>query len=209
MRTMKSVLALIAVVLGTPASGETDWAYVPSALDARSLGVIAVPDSPNEASISLVGAGPAVLAAPIELRRVVAVDVSSPRALDDVNPAPTESTEYRIPEGARWPDSSGRIVAVLPGPGGASKSAGIRNPWEVRIHLKPVGNDTVFACGGIVSGGPGGSVALLNGSVVRSGEALGEFRVAGVLSGDVVLTKGGLFFVIPIGKSVTVSTVDG
>jgi hypothetical protein len=79
----------------------------------------------------------------------------------------------------------------------------------VRVRPKPAGNDIVFACGGIVVGGEGGPVALLNGSVVKKGDALGKFRVAGVLSGSVLLGKGGILFVIPLGKSITVSTVDG
>jgi hypothetical protein len=209
MRNKKCLLLVMALFAGARASGESAWAYVPASLDARGLGAIAVPSPSTEASVRLVGAGPSGLEPPVELHRVVAVDINLPRAADNDARPPGGSTECAVPEGALWPDSRERIAAVLPDPSGPAKGEVIRNPWEVRIHSKSAGNDAVFACGGIVVGGDGGPVALLNGSVVKRGVASGEFRVIGVLSNGVLLGRGGLFFVIPLGKSVTVSTVDG
>lgn len=209
MRNKRPILLVVALFACAQASGESAWAYVPASLDARTLEAIAVPNPSTEASVRLVGAGPAGLEPPVELHRVVAVDIYPPQAADNDGRPSVGSTECAVPEGALWPDSRGRIAAVLPDPSGPAKGEVIRNPWEVRIHSKSAGNDTVFACGGIVVGGEGGPVALLNGSVVKRGAASGEFRVIGVLSNGVLLGRGGLFFVIPLGKSVTVSTVDG
>jgi hypothetical protein len=209
MKGWKPLLLLAALFSCSQASGETAWAYVPSSLDARTLETIEVPYPPTEASVRLVGAGPASFEAAAELRRVVAVEISLPQAPEVDERPPAGATECAFPEGALWPDSRGHIAAVLPDPSGPSKSDEIRNPWEVRIRPKPAGYDTVFACGGVVIGGEGGPVALLNGSVVRRGAASGEYSVAGVLSSGVLLGRGGLFFVIPLGKSITISTVEG
>jgi len=209
MSDRKPLLLLVALFSCSKASGETAWAYVPSSLEARTLETIAVPYPSTEASVRLVGTGPASLEPAVELRRVVAVEINLPQAPNVDEQPPAGATECAIPEGARWPDSRGRIAAVLPDPSGPSKSDGIQNPWEVRIRSKSAGNETVFACGGIVIGGDSGPVALLNGCVVRRGAASGEFSVVGVLSSGVLLGRGGLFFVIPLGKSITISTVDG
>jgi hypothetical protein len=209
MKNREPVLLLVALSAAAQAQCEPAWAYVPSSLETRGLGTIAVPYAPTEAAVTLVGTHPEGAVAAVPLGRVYAVDIDSHQAVyTDTGPQAT-APGSAVPEGALWPDASGRIVAIVSDPAGPSRASGIRNPWEVRVRPRPAGNDTVFACGGIVVGGEGGPVALLNGSVVKKGDALGKFRVAGVLSGSVLLGKGGILFVIPLGKSITVSTVDG
>jgi hypothetical protein len=209
MKNKEPILLLVSLAFAARALAEPAWAYVPSSLETRRLEAIAVPSAPTEAAVTLVGARPASGESAGELKRVYAVDIDSRKAADDDGRPQAASTASAIPEGALWPDASGRIIATVSDPAGPPRASGIRNPWEVRVHPRPAGNDTVFACGGIVVGGEGGPIALLNGSIVKKGDTLGKFRVAAVLSGSVLLGKGGTTFVIPLGKSVTVSTVDG
>jgi len=79
-------------------------------------------------------------------------------------------------------------------------SAGIRNPWEVRSGKKPVAKEILFECGGVVTGGEGGPVAIVNGRITRRGDLLGEFTVAGILPCGVMLERNGSFIVIPRGR---------
>ena len=88
-------------------------------------------------------------------------------------------------------------------PSGESK---LRNPWDMRGHPRPAVSETLFLCGGIVAGGAGGPVGLLNGRVVKRGDSLGAFSVAGILSSGVLLERGGTFFVAPLGKRTVIST---
>jgi hypothetical protein len=209
MNTKDTLLIISALCMALPAQGESAWGYVPSMLGARPPASIAIPDLPTEAVVRIVGSGPPATGSAAESRRVFAVDIySGQRAFSDGRP-PAEKAACTVPEGARWPDSSGRIVAVLPEQDSPPASAGIRNPWEVHIHAKPAGNDTMFTCGGLVAGGEGGPIAILNGRVVRKGEALGGFRVAGILADCVLLGSNGIIFVLPMGKSTIVTMVGG
>ncbi len=187
--------------------GESVWAVVPASPDARSMASLSVPDAPTEAVVRLVGdASTPALPAP-DPRPVLVVDVSDRQArrTDD---EPLEKASSRgLPDGVRWPDSAGRIVAVLPEEG-VSPTA-MRNPWEIRTRPKQPGNESVFACGGIVAGGAGGPIAFVNGHVVRPGDALGKFRVACILREGVVLGREGLLLVLPVGQRTTVSTIGG
>jgi hypothetical protein len=127
--------------------------------------------------------------------------------MDGTSPAETETDT--IPAGALWPDSSGRIIAAARESGGATKSPGIRNPWELRVHPKSAGNDTVFFCGGIISGGGAVTIAILNGRIVRKGDALGRFSVARILSAGILLESSDSLFVLPMGRRTTVTIVGG
>jgi hypothetical protein len=69
--------------------------------------------------------------------------------------------------------------------------------------------DTVFLCGGIVAGGDAGPIAILNGHVVRQGDAMGRFGVYRVFAAGVVLERNGTFYVIPRGTRTTITAVDG
>jgi hypothetical protein len=111
--------------------------------------------------------------------------------------------------GARWPDAQGRIFVDPSGQGIEAAPAGLRNPWEIRTLQRAVGKDIEFDCGGIIAGGEGGPVAILNGRIVRKGDSVGEFAVAGVLSNGVLLVRSASYFVIPRGQRTTVVGAGG
>lgn len=201
------ILLVAVFCVAAPLSGESTWAYVPSSLDARSLGTLAVSQPPNESVVRFIGANPTTGGPIAEALPVYSIEVPNPEKDRDAEHRAKEPEASPIPEGARWPDSSGRIAAALLEPAGRASESGIRNPWEVRIHPKLASIDTVFACGGVVSGGCGGPIAIVNGHVVKRGDALGVFRVAGILSNVVLLGRGASVFVLPMGRSTTISTV--
>jgi hypothetical protein len=192
----------------TPAIGETPWAYVPASTEARTVGVIEVPDAQTEDVVSLVGSTATHPARQSVPHRVIAVDIASPSSGQVPVASPARQLYISIPDGAHWPDSTGRIAAVRMAARDASGGAGIRNPWEVRLRTGPAGTETIFLCGGIVSGGEGGPIAILNGHIVRRGDSFGRFNVAGILGAGVLLEKGGSYFVIPRGTRTTITTVD-
>jgi hypothetical protein len=205
----KWLLCLPALCAASPSWAESAWAVVPSSLDARSMASLTVPEAATEADVRLVGVVAAPTLPAADPHHVVCVDVCARQAgLPEVN-VPTGTTESRLPEGVRWPDSSGRIVAVLPEKGASPSGSIMRNPWEIRIHPRQAGNESVFACGGIVAGGAFGPIAIVNGRVVRQGDALGRFRIACILREGVVLGRDGLLLVLPVGRSTTVSTIGG
>jgi hypothetical protein len=65
--------------------------------------------------------------------------------------------------------------------------------------------DTVFVFGGLVAGGDGGPVGILNSHVVRPGDLLGSYRVAGILAKGLVLEADGSYFVVPRGARTIIS----
>ena len=135
---------------------------------------------------------------------VFAVDIADPAGATNATTAPV--AVQAIPAGALWPDAHDRIAIDPAQKGYPQRNAAIRNPWEVRVHPKAAGEETMLTCGGIIGGCGDGSVALLNGRALRRGDALGEFRVAQVLANEVVLEWNGSCVVIPRGRHVTVST---
>ena len=192
-----------------PARAEPGWAFVPASRDAHASGAVAGPWSPSDDVVALVGARIPDRAATAEPRRVVAVDLAIPQEAGDASkPAPAPAGDA-IPEGARWPDASGRIDGAAQGPGEPREKAGIRNPWEVRIHAKAAGSDAVFLYAGIITGGEGGPMAFVNGRAVRAGDALGKFTVARIASSTVLLERAGSYFVLPRGRRTTVASAGG
>ena len=136
----KWLLYLPALCVVSPSWAESSWAVVPSSLDARSMASLAVPEAVTEADVRLVGGAPAPALPAADPHHVVCVDVCARQAgLPEVT-VPAGTTESRLPEGVRWPDSSGRIVAVLSEQGTSLSGSVLRNPWEVRIHPKQAGN---------------------------------------------------------------------
>ena len=182
---------------------------MPASREARTLGVIGRPFLATEAVVCLVGANHACAVGTPELRRVFCFEPSMPMGYRVDGPLEPNSEHRSVPEGALWPDASGRIVAASRAAGGSLPVASRRNPWEVRAHPASRQSDTVFLFGGIITGGEGGPVALLNGRVVRRGDVLGGFSVVAVLAVGVVLESGGTCFVVPPGMRTTVTTVDG
>jgi len=180
------LLSLIIGTIGTmrPARCESAWTYVPASHDGRALDSYAIADVPTDRVVTVVGAAPRGAHRGMEPLRVFALEFPVPSGVDHEQAMPVESRD-EYPEGARWPDASGRIAAPPSSPN--DRSRGLRNPWEVRIHAGPAGADSVFLCGGVVVGGDGGPIAFVNGRVVRKGDALGRFAVARVLAAGVVL----------------------
>jgi hypothetical protein len=185
--------------------GEEAWTYVPASAGSRPLEAYVIAEHPTEKVVSLVGAGPLVTRRILEPRRVFAIELPVPA--DGIAPQTLARPVAAVPLGAHWPDADGRIAAV---PSlGANTAKGLRNPWEVRIHRGSAGVDSVFLCGGVVTGGEAGPVALLNGRVVRQGDATGRFLVSSVIAAGVVLERNGSYFVIPLGTRTTITAVDG
>jgi hypothetical protein len=202
-----AVFALIMGTIGTArcARSESAWTYVPASHDRSALESFAVAEAPTDKVVTLVGATPSRPRRDMEPLRVFAVEFPVPTGEARERVLPVEPRDG-YPEGARWPDEGGRITA-LPSP--SNPARGLRNPWEVRLHAGPSGADTVFLCGGIVVGGDGGPVAIVNGRVVRQGDALGRFAVAKVLAEGVVLERNGAYFVVPRGKRTSISAAEG
>jgi len=210
MKTPVHILLAAVFCVAARVSGESTWTYVPSSPDARSLGTLAVSQPLNEAVVRLIGANPATRGPVLEALRVYSIEMPNSDKFRDTEHPPKEPSASPIPEGARWPDSSGRIMAALQEPAGRASESAIRNPWEVRILAKLASTETVFACGGVVLGGSEGPIAIVNGHLVKRGDALGVFRVASILSNVVLLARGALVFVLPLGRSTTISTItDG
>jgi hypothetical protein len=158
--------------------------------------------------VTLIGADPIAAPLPAEERKVFTIEIPRPPE-ERINPPPSAGTTApAIPAEAYWPDAQGRIIAAAKQQVNGSKGAWIRNPWELRIVPKALGRDTVFECGGIIIGGEGGSVAILNGRISRRGDLLGGFSLVAVLANGVMLERNGSYFVIPKGRRITVTTSD-
>jgi hypothetical protein len=206
MRTATCLLFFGAVVSAETARCETAWTYVPASTEGRALEAYSIADTPTDKVVTVVGAISGVPRRSSEPLRVFAVDLPVPSVVATNRPSPVALSQA-VPEGARWPDAGGRILAVSPLPADTAKV--LRNPWDVRIHKGPVGVDTVFLCGGIVAGGDAGPVAILNGHIVRQGDTVGRFGVCRVIAAGVVLERNGSYFVIPRGTRTTITAVDG
>ncbi len=188
------------------ARGEAAWTYVPASPASRPLETYRVAEAPMDGVVTLVTSDSRTPHRHPEPPRVFAVDLPLPprEAATRLLPA---RMPVSIPAGARWPDSTGRIGAVPPSAAGASK--GPRNPWEVRNLKSAVGVETVFLCGGILAGGDAGPIAILNGHVVRQGDAMGRFGVSRVFAAGVVLERNGSYYVVPRGTRTIITAVDG
>jgi hypothetical protein len=199
---MLAALALPPLIAGASVPDGPFWAAVPASRAASVTGSIAVPDEVTGEVIRFVGPTGSGGGQKAVSRRVFTVEVSSPAA--EATSA-SGVTDQAVPAGAYWPDAHDRIAVSPLGPGAPQGAPAIRNPWEVRARPRGPGEETVIACGGIIGGGDGGPVALLNGRVLRRGDTLGQFSVARVLVNEVVLERNGSFVVIPRGRRVTVS----
>ncbi len=203
------------IILGAalgPTKSDADsngWAYVPADRDARSFLVFPMPNFPDESIVRFVGTGPIADKQQPDQRRVFAIALTGDSEVEANSPSDEDLTGRAVPPGARWPDAHGRIDAGPTERGGESMAPTSRNPWDVRPMPKAAGIEIVFDCGGIITGGEGGSVGILNGRIVRRGDALGEFNVAAVFANGVLLERSGSLFVIPKGRRVTATITDG
>jgi hypothetical protein len=177
---------------------------VPAAIGTELSRPIALPDLLSSEVIRLVDVIPSNAIRSTVARRVFAFDITKPA--DCTRGVTLIAGEEPIPAESHWPDSHDRITVGPPERGNMQVGAGIRNPWEVRVHSRSPEEETVLTCGGIIGAGDGNSVALLNGRLLRRGETLGEFNIAWVRANEVVLERNGTYLVIPRGRRVTVTT---
>src|SRR5580698_3785329 len=171
MNARTCIVLLWATGMGLPAFGESHWSDVPASASATALDTVYVPDAPTEAVVTLVGAvatGKAPSAAPL---RVFGTDLVIPVDAAVDGREAQKSALLPAPEGARWPDGSGRI-AVEPVARDLLAEVRLRNPWEMRVRPRPAVSENQFLCGGIVAGGPGGPIGIMNGHVVKRGDSL-------------------------------------
>lgn len=202
---------LATIVLGAiiaPAICATDgeaWSYLMAAGGFRSVGGAESTHAFPDSIVTCVGADGAAAAQEAGPRSVIAVDL--PRPLDaGITPRPpVEPISSAFPVDSQWPDAKGRIAVGSPAGLKASGNAGIRNPWEVRSATRVAVREIPFECGGVVTGGDGGPVAIVNGRIARRGDSFGEFSVAGILPIGVMLERNGSFLVIPRGRPTTVA----
>jgi hypothetical protein len=208
MRTAAVVMILGAFGPALPSKGDTEWTYVPASLQARSLEAFAVPAETTEKVVAYVGAIAPPVAVTPNPGRVFGFDFPTPSPEETVSAQPVTAVPRAVPNGAHWPDSGGRIAAVPPASRDA-KDPGIRNPWEVRVRRMTAPKDISFVCGGIVAGGDGGAIGILNGRIIKKGDSVGRYIVADVLPIGVLLERDGSYFVIPRGARTTITTAGG
>ncbi len=198
MKPATAVLLLLApaarLMSGASSEAPIPAARVPGPSNPESFGMITVVGSTMEEG-ARDGAPP----------RVFAVEVADMRA--EVAAA-AGVTEHEIPRNVRWPDAHDRIEAGLAGDAAGRGAPGARNPWEVRPRPKGTAAETVLFCGGVIEGDGVDPVAILNGRVVRRGDAVGAFSVEGVAATGVVLERNGAFFMIPLGRRTTLSDAE-
>jgi hypothetical protein len=204
MRLVSSLLLWPFFAAADPFPEGPAWVPVPATPGVQLSSAVALPDPSSAEVIRLVSTVPSIADRPTATRQVFGFDVTT---LADPNSGETlMAVDEVIPAEAHWPDSHDRIVLVPLERGNPKSGAGIRNPWEVRVHAKYAGEETVLACGGIIKPADGGSVALLNGRLLRRGDTLGEFNVARIRANEVVLVRNGTYVVIPRGRRVIVAT---
>jgi hypothetical protein len=201
------LLLILTSSLGLPAFGDSRWSDVPASRANPVMDTIEIAGDPTEAVVTLVGPDSTRAAAPSAPLRVVGIDLALAAPARIVEFPVSEAGMVPIPEGARWPDANGRIAAE-PAPRDPSADSRLRNPWQVRVRRGPSVGESQFVCGGIVAGGSGGPIGILNGHIVKRGDSLGTFSIAGIVSVGVLLERGGTYFVVPRGRRILVATVD-
>ena len=212
---------LLAVVAGSSSASET---VTPGQL--RFAGVAAQGNqligtvgggmvSDEKAAIRLVGSRPPT--SPVEAAvpaRVVAMAVElEPVASPVAQPATAamgqgkESAalplvELKIPDSALWPDGGG-VIYVRDEAVAASNASAMRNPWDIRVTPKTSINEFAMLYGGMVLGGAK-PVAFVNGGSFCKDDRIGTFNVAAIRRGEVVVEANGIFYVLPLGRKITI-----
>jgi hypothetical protein len=145
---------------------------------------------------------------PASQPRVFVVNIEDLKRSDSIDQKSNDRLTRAIPLDTLWPDGNG--IVVLPAQNcenGVNKSLQ-RNPWEICRPVSAAGNGFKFLCGGVIIAGAANGVAILNGRIVKQGDELGVFEVAGVAPAGVILRKKSALFVIPRGCNVTVRFAD-
>ena len=209
MKKAQTILTLATICTLASANAQSGWAYVPASRTAHTAGVIVAPYCLTDDVVRLIGIGALNVPADAEPHRVFAVELCEASGEGREGKLPEVSSSDVIPTSANWPDASGRISVVFRESERASTSAGIRNPWEVRVQPKAAAHDTEFFCGGTIAGGDNGPIAFLNGRIVRKGDLLGTFSVSRVVAAGVLLECGGSYFMLPRGRRTTITAGGG
>jgi hypothetical protein len=181
------------------------WAFVPEQRDASFVGEINVPSTPSTVAITIVGPSKTT-----KWNDQRVLNFSFPNLEDGVaQEAKSKRTNNSIiPPDANWPKLDGTIGPVLHAGNDTIGRPADRNPWTVRTINGTHSEAFVVKCGGVIIGGAGGDVALLNGSIVREGDLISGFAVGVVTLIGVVLKRNGSSFVVPLGRNVTIRTVS-
>jgi hypothetical protein len=182
------------------------WASIPASRLAGRIESFVVARAPDEDVVAVVGAGPAAEAIPPRSAAVVAVDLEL-AVPGKRPPGATEEESAGIPPEAVWPGPDGRITVQPINRSDAANGSGLRNPWEIRSRSAPELRVSVFASGGVISGGRGGPVALVNGRIMSRGTVTEGFEVTLVTPAVVILRKNGVSYAIPLGRRTSIETV--
>ena len=167
MRLVASILLWPFLAAADPFPEGPVWVAAPAAPDAQISSEVVFLDPPSAEVVRLVGTVPGNTPRPTVARQVFGFDVTK-RA--DPNTGKTLTTvDELIPAEAHWPDSHDRIVLGPLERGNSQSGVGIRNPWEVRVHVKYPGEETILACCGIIGTADGGSVAPAEWAPTKAG----------------------------------------
>jgi hypothetical protein len=201
MRHAANLLCFLTIGVLASAQDEVRWADVPASPGASRVGFLSVPYAPTEGDVRLVEAAPQSN----EMTRKPVPVFSVELEASSGSHLPAKDTAPDYPDGTRWPDSFGRIEAVLTKPGIAPLGGSVRNPWQGRVNPKSKGSENAFQCNGLIIGGEGGSIAFLNGRIVKRGDDVGKFRVSGIFAEGVVVESAALYFMIPVLRRTSIS----
>jgi hypothetical protein len=179
------------------------WASVPASRLASRIDSFVVARAPDENVVAIVGMRPKENTAPPRSTSVVGFGLDLPLQEKGRSDPPKEGSAV-VPAESVWPGPDGRIAVQPLDTAGAGKGSGLRNPWEIRMRPAPELRVFVFANGGVIAGGSGGPVALLNGRIVRRGAVADGFEVALVTSAAVVLRRSGISYAIPLARRTSI-----
>jgi hypothetical protein len=180
------------------------WAYVPADRGAPQTGSIETAYPQLENVVKVIGE-----VATIERPNLPVNSFAIPEPVEGGSDESQKAgpDESAIPANAFWPKANDTITFVPPVVREPSGVTRIRNPWESRVGKRSHNDSTVLSCGGIIVGGNGGNIAMLNGHIVKRGDIIGRFVIDRVLPAAVVLDRDGAPFVIPLGRHVTIENV--
>jgi len=201
-KTILGALLCMGAVAGQ--SEEESYAYVPASPAGGQLGTLAVPQFPSESEIVLVGGRKASAPSFRPRARVFTVELAEM----DGKPAKVAFPDPgSAPDGARWPDSRGRVFLAGADTRGTGRTEE-PNPFLLRGKSRRVSGDSVLTCGGVIIGSDSTPVAFVNGRVVRTGDTVGSLRVYRVIRSGAVVEGRGAFAVLPIGVTTHVEVAE-
>jgi hypothetical protein len=203
MRSLRLILSCWMPLLAVRAGEDQGWSEVQAARGAHIPLTLSVPGTTSGEEVRLVGVRQSVPSESQAVQRVILVELDQAGPIGA--PAPASLPSVQALAGALHPDEGDRITLDSQGIAGSLIEA--RNPWEERRNSPKSLAESRFFFGGYIAGGGAGPVALVNGRIIRQGDAIGEFRVARILSHQLFLERKGVFLEIPPGRLTVVTTV--